>query len=120
MRGVAGPQSDVKSEMPFVPGALFRKFSARRCPVPAPGAEEPDRRTSSRPSSVIPALERVEFGGVASTPSRRRIPLGRPSASEKKSPLTPTVVACVASRRCIAETVSRWTTDSFESTGRSR
>ncbi len=29
-RGVEEPQSDVNSEMPFVPGTLFRKFSARR------------------------------------------------------------------------------------------
>jgi hypothetical protein len=48
------------------------------------------------------------------------MPLGRPSAAEKKSPLTPTEVACVATRFCIAETVSRFSTDSFESTGRRR
>ena len=66
---------------------------------------------------MIPALERDGFGGDASTPSLRRMPLGRPSATAKKSPLTPTDVACVASRLSIAETVSRPTIDSFERTG---
>ena len=82
-RGVADPQSDVKSEIPFVPGALFRKFSARRCPVPRQVPRKLTLRTSSSPSSVIPALDRAGFGGVASTPSRRKIPLGRPSAGAK-------------------------------------
>ena len=70
-------------KMPFVPGTLFRKFSARRWPAPRQVPRKLTRRTSSRPSSVTPALERAEFGGVASTPSRRRIPLGRPSATAK-------------------------------------
>src|SRR5262245_9911048 len=83
MRGVVEPQSVVNSEMPFVPGALLRKFSARRCPDPRHVPRKLTRRTSSRPSSVTPALEREGFGGVASTPSRRKIPLGRPSDGEK-------------------------------------
>ena len=53
-------------------------------------------------------------------PSRRKTPLGLPSANLEKSPFTPTWVACVASRRCIEETVSRPSTVSFESTVRSR
>ncbi len=83
MRGVVVPQSSVKSEMPFVPGALFRYVSARRCPVPRQVPRNPTLRTSSSPSSVIPALERAAFGGVARTPSCRRMPLGRPSDGEK-------------------------------------
>jgi hypothetical protein len=83
MRGVVAPQSEVKSEIPFVPGALLRKLSARRWPIPRHVPRKPTLRTSSSPSRVMPALERDEFGGVASTPSRRRIPLGRPSEGEK-------------------------------------
>ncbi|RDI73211.1 hypothetical protein Gocc_3006 [Gaiella occulta] len=44
-------------------------------------------------------------------------PLGAPVANEKKSPLTPAVVAVDASRRCIALSVSVPTSVSFESTG---
>ena len=72
------------------------------------------------PSSITPVLERPGFGCVTSTPSRSRIPLGRPSESEKKSPLTPTEVAVDESRFCIDETCSRPRTVSFESTGRMR
>src|SRR4249919_4207305 len=83
MRGVVGPQSEVNSEIPFVPGALLRKLSARRWPVPRHVPRKPTLRTSSSPSRVIPALERAELGGVASTPSRSSIPLGLPSVGEK-------------------------------------
>ena len=66
---------------------------------------------------MTPALERSGFGALASTPSRRRIPLGRPSASAKRSPFTPTLVACLTRRRCIAVSVSLPVIVSFESNG---
>ena len=67
-----------------------------------------------------PALERPSFGGLTRTPSRRKMPLGLPSAQRQRSPLTPTIVAFDARRFCIDETVSRPTTASFESTVRRR
>ena len=47
------------------------------------------------------------------------IPLGRPVASENRSPLTPALVALGTSRRCIAVRVSLPITVSVESTGAS-
>ena len=119
-RGVLAPQSEVKSAMPFLPGASLNSFSARRCPVPRQVPRNLTRRTSSAPSSVNPALDRPPFGGLTSTPSRSMIPLGFPSAHLERSPLTPTIVAWEASLRCIEDTVSRPSTFSFESTVRSR
>ena len=75
-----------------------------------PGAEERDLAPmSSRPSLVMPALERALRGGLTRTPSRMRTPLGRPVASVKKSPFTPAVTAEEARRFCIA--VSRLATE---------
>ena len=119
-RGVERPQSEVKSEIPFLPGASLKSLSALRCPVPRHVPKKLTRRTSSVPSRPMPALERWPFGGVTSTPSRMRIPVGLPSAIREKSPLTPTIVAWLASRRCIDERVSSRSTDSLESTVRSR
>ncbi len=119
-RGVMRPQSDVKSATWFVPGGLLISVSVRRGPFPRQVPRKPILRTSSVPSSVTPALDRPGFGGVTSTPSRITMPLGRPSASVKKSPLTPTDVAVDERRFCIEETDSRPSTDSLESTGRMR
>ena len=118
--GVERPQSVVKREIPFFPGAWFRKLRVRRWPSPRHVPRNLIRRTSSVPSSVIPALERDAFGGVTRTPSRSRTPLGRPVESEKRSPFTPTVVLVVDSRRSIDDTVSLPVTDPFERTGLSR
>jgi len=60
---------------------------------------------------------RDEFGGVASTPSRRKMPLGRPLPQLKRSPLIPARVARLDWRRCIEDTVSRPVTSPLESTG---
>ena len=73
--------------MPFVPGDLFRKFSERRCPVPRQVPRKVTRRTSSSPSSVTPALERAEFGGVrehAVAEEDPRRAARRPSAKSRR------------------------------------
>ena len=119
-RGVGAPQSEVNSATPSSPGSVLNALMPRLSQRPRQLPTRPTRRTSSVPSSSTPALERVGLGGVTRMPSRSVIPLGRPSASEKRSPLTPTEVACVERRRCIADTVSRSITDSFESAGRRR
>ncbi len=75
------------------------------------------RSTRSRPSWVIPTVERLGCGGVFITPESMNMPLGRPSFQVKRSALTPPSVATVDKRRCIEVTVSRPSTDSLESTG---
>ncbi len=75
------------------------------------------RCTRSRPSSVIPTVERFGCGGVVRTPDCMNIPLGRPSLKVKRSALTPPTVAVDAKRFCIEVTRSRPMTESFESTG---
>ena len=86
----------MKSAIPFFPGALLNSFSERRWPLPRQVPKNLTRLTSSVPSSVMPALERCPFGGLTRTPSRRRMPLGFPSAQAKRSPLTPTTVPWLA------------------------
>ena len=115
--GVAGPYAGVKSAIPFAFGSALSAFSARRWPVPRQVPKNSIRRTSRPPSAVMPTLERSPYGGLSTTPSRIRMPLGRPVDQLNMSPLTPTIVACVESRLCIALTRSVPGMSSFESTG---
>jgi hypothetical protein len=71
------------------------------------------------PSERIPALDRPWLGATAISPSRMKIPLGRPVFSSKRSPLTPAVATSGASLRCIRVRVSRPSTVSLDSTGAS-
>ncbi len=78
MRGVDGPQSGVKIEMPFASGASLNALRALRWLSPRQVPKRRTRRTSSVPSSVIPALERFPLGELTSTPSFKKMPLGPP------------------------------------------
>ena len=115
--GVAGPQSGVKSETPSGPGRWLRPFRGRRWLLPCQVPSIWTRWTSSRPSSVMPTVERFGCGGVVSTPDCMNIPLGRPSSKVKRSALTPPTVAVDDTRFCIDVTRSRPITVLFESTG---
>jgi hypothetical protein len=77
------------------------------------------RSTVSRPSSVMPTVERLGCGGVVKTPDSMNIPLGRPSFQVNRSALTPPTVAAAPTRFCIEVTVSRPRTLPLERTGRS-
>ncbi len=56
--GVAGPHAGVKSDTPSGPGRWFRPFNGRRWLEPCQVPSIATRWTSSRPSSVMPTLER--------------------------------------------------------------
>jgi hypothetical protein len=114
--GVAGPHAGVKSATPFAPGVWLRSMG-RRWPVPRQVPNIRTRSTFSVPSAVIPMLERSASGGWSSTPERSRIPLGRPSAHAKRSPLTPAAVESRERFDWIELTFSRPRIAPFERTG---
>src|SRR5437763_15514298 len=65
----------------------------------------------------MPRAERLSAGWCSITPPRTRRPLGQPPTQLKKSPLTPIIVICDATRRSIDDTVSRPVIVSFDSNG---
>jgi hypothetical protein len=64
--------------MAFCFGAWFMSVSVRRWPRPRQVPKNSTRRISSDPSGERPTLERSPDGGLSTTPSRIRTPLGRP------------------------------------------
>ena len=115
--GVVAPQAGVKSDTPAGPGRWLRPFSGRRWLSPCQVPSMETRWMSRRPSSVMPTVERLGCGGVFITPDSMNMPLGSPSFHVNRSALTPPTVVAPEIRRCIELTVSRPSTDSFESTG---
>ena len=115
--GVVGPHAPVKSDSWFGPGGLFTWWSTLVPPFPRQVAASATRRMSSVPSGLTPTLDRADAGGLTTTLSRMRTPLGRPLAHSQKSPFTPTIVPSGARRRCIEVTRSVPTTVSFDRTG---
>ena len=115
--GVVDPQAGVNNETPAGPGRWLRPFSGRRWLSPCHVPSMATRWTSSRPSSVIPTVDRLGCGGVFMTPDSMNMPLGSPSSQVNMSALTPPTVVAPEIRRCIELTFSRPSTESFESTG---
>ena len=75
----ASPVGGEKGD-PVVPRRVVEVSASAPLSRAAPRSEELDRTNLKVPSRLIPALERCPFGGVTSTPSRSKIPLGLPSA----------------------------------------